>query len=396
MIENGGHGGTAAAPAALKVFETYFHKHGIVTSHILRLSDCDDDRSRRPTRPRPAQPRPRDEALGVLGLARAGSTGSCSLRPSRRRRLRALGDRRDHAARSRAAAPPAGRRSTPAPASCCSSIATLIDPDLYRRFGRLIYVALVRRDGVRARLRRRDARIEAVDQPRLLHLPAVGVRQGRCSRSSSPASSPTARSSIDTLGVPLEAIGLAAVPILLVFAQPDVGTALVYIAVLAAVLFVSGMRWLHLALIGGGRAGRRRSAVLWWLPAAGVNVLKPYQAARLTGFTHPSNDPNDSTSYNLDAVDDRGRLGRAARPRRRRARRRRALDYLPAHDTDFAFASLAEQRGFFGASILLLLYLLVVWRGPQDRHRRARPLRRDRSPAGSSSRSSSRSSSTSA
>src|SRR5213075_2341811 len=38
-------------------------------------------------------------------------------------------------------------------------------------------------------------------------------------------------------------------------------------------------------------------------------------------------------------------------------------NYLPEHATDFAFASLAEQRGFFGASILLLLYLLVVWRG---------------------------------
>ena len=39
------------------------------------------------------------------------------------------------------------------------------------------------------------------------------------------------------------------------------------------------------------------------------------------------------------------------------------LQFLPEHATDFAFASLAEQRGFFGASILLLLYLLVVWRG---------------------------------
>jgi rod shape determining protein RodA len=39
------------------------------------------------------------------------------------------------------------------------------------------------------------------------------------------------------------------------------------------------------------------------------------------------------------------------------------LDYLPEHATDFAFASLAEQRGFVGSAILLLLYLLVVWRG---------------------------------
>ena len=38
------------------------------------------------------------------------------------------------------------------------------------------------------------------------------------------------------------------------------------------------------------------------------------------------------------------------------------LDYLPEHATDFAFASVAEERGFFGASILLLLYLLIVWR----------------------------------
>ena len=39
------------------------------------------------------------------------------------------------------------------------------------------------------------------------------------------------------------------------------------------------------------------------------------------------------------------------------------LDYLPEHATDFVFASFAEQRGFFGVAILLLLYLLVVWRG---------------------------------
>ena len=44
-------------------------------------------------------------------------------------------------------------------------------------------------------------------------------------------------------------------------------------------------------------------------------------------------------------------------------RHRRGLDYLPEHATDFAFASLSEQRGFVGAAVLLLLYLIVVWRG---------------------------------
>ncbi len=161
--------------------------------------------------------------------------------------------------------------------------------------------------------------------------------------------------------VPLKAIACAAASVLLVFAQPDVGTALVYIAVLAAALFVSGVRWPHLAMIGAV-ALVGTLAVLWWLPAAGVNVLKPYQAARLTVFAHPSSNPNDPNSYNLTqsmiAVGSGGLEGRGIA-----GATQTLLDYLPAHDTDFAFASLAEQRGFLGAAVLLGLYLLVVWRG---------------------------------
>ena len=100
--------------------------------------------------------------------------------------------------------------------------------------------------------------------------------------------------------------------------------------------------------------------ILWILPAAGVNVLKPYQTARLTGFTHPSNDPRGAT-YNLrqsiTAVGAGGLRGRGVL-----GATQTRLNYLPAHSTDFAFASLAEEHGFFGAAILLLLYLLVVWR----------------------------------
>jgi rod shape determining protein RodA len=165
---------------------------------------------------------------------------------------------------------------------------------------------------------------------------------------------------ITELRVPLAAIAVAAVPITLVFIQPDIGTALVYTAVLAAVLLVSGVRWLHLAVIGS--VGLIVVlAVLWWLPAVGVNVLKPYQAARLTGFTHPDSDPRGAT-YNVNqsitAVGAGGVSGRGVA-----GATQTGLDFLPEHATDFAFASLAEQRGFFGASVLLLLYLLVVWRG---------------------------------
>jgi rod shape determining protein RodA len=157
----------------------------------------------------------------------------------------------------------------------------------------------------------------------------------------------------------LRAIGFGLVPILLVFVQPDIGTALVYTAGLVAVLFVAGVRWSHLAVLAG-IATVGALAVLWLLPASGINVLKPYKTARLTGFTHPSSDPRGAT-YNLrqsiTAVGAGGLRGRGIL----NATQTR-LNYLPEKSTDFAFASLAEERGFFGVSILLLLYLLIVWR----------------------------------
>jgi rod shape determining protein RodA len=156
------------------------------------------------------------------------------------------------------------------------------------------------------------------------------------------------------------AIGLGVTPILLVFLQPDLGTALVYAAALSAVLFVAGVRWLHLALLGALTA-TLVAGVLWFLPSVGIEVLKPYQMERVTGFANPDSDPSGST-YNVEqsitAVGAGGLEGRGVTE----ASQTR-FDYLPEHATDFVFASFAEQRGFFGAAILLLLYLLVVWRG---------------------------------
>jgi rod shape determining protein RodA len=90
-------------------------------------------------------------------------------------------------------------------------------------------------------------------------------------------------------------------------------------------------------------------------------VLKPYQTARLTGFANPDSDPAGATynvTQSITAVGAGGLDGRGVD-----AATQTRLDYLPEHATDFVFASLAEQRGFFGASLLLGLYLLVVWRG---------------------------------
>ena len=160
--------------------------------------------------------------------------------------------------------------------------------------------------------------------------------------------------------VVVAAMGLGVAPIALVFMQPDLGTAMVYAGALAAVLFVAGVRWLHLALLAGA-ALMVVLSVVWLLPAAGIEVLKPYQTARLTGFTNPDADPGGLT-YNLNqsmtAIGAGGLDGRGVE-----GATQTRLDYLPEHATDFVFASFAEQRGFFGAAILLLLYLLVVWRG---------------------------------
>ncbi len=159
--------------------------------------------------------------------------------------------------------------------------------------------------------------------------------------------------------VVLQALGLGLVPILLVFKQPDLGTALVYSAALAACLFVAGIRWSHLAALATISV-LVVASVVWFLPAAGIEVLEPYQTARLN-FTDLSSDPS-GTSYNqtqsITAVGSGGLDGRGVE-----AATQTRLDYLPEHHTDFVFASLAEQRGFVGAALLLGLYLLIVWRG---------------------------------
>jgi rod shape determining protein RodA len=165
--------------------------------------------------------------------------------------------------------------------------------------------------------------------------------------------------SLNSARATLAALGYGLVPILLVFVQPDIGTALVYTSALGAVLLIAGVRWWHLGALAAATVVTAL-AVLWVLPAAGVPVLKPYQTARLTGFTHPGNDPRGAT-YNLrqsiTAVGAGGLRGRGVL-----GATQTRLNYLPEHATDFAFASLAEERGFFGASTLLLLYLLIVWR----------------------------------
>jgi rod shape determining protein RodA len=159
-----------------------------------------------------------------------------------------------------------------------------------------------------------------------------------------------------TLGV----IGFAAPLMVLVFKEPDFGTTLIYTSIVIGALFFGGTPWRHLAVLAVA-AGLVAGALLWFLPSAGLDVLEPYQRERLVGFVDPDIDPSGST-YNVNqsitAVGSGGFDGRGEANATQTK-----FNYLPEHSTDFIFSSLAEQRGFIGASILLLLYAVIIWRG---------------------------------
>jgi rod shape determining protein RodA len=161
-------------------------------------------------------------------------------------------------------------------------------------------------------------------------------------------------------GTTLGVIGLSVPLMALVFKEPDFGTTLIYAAIVIGALFFGGTPWRHLAVLGIV-AAVVAGALLWFLPSAGVEVLEPYQRERLTGFVDPDIDPSGST-YNVNqsitAVGSGGFDGRGADNATQTK-----FNYLPEHSTDFIFSSLAEQRGFMGAAILLFLYGIIIWRG---------------------------------
>jgi rod shape determining protein RodA len=150
---------------------------------------------------------------------------------------------------------------------------------------------------------------------------------------------------------------LAIVPAMLVIAQPDLGSGLVYMAIVLAVLFVAGTKWSHFAALAALGACAI-AVVLVAAPAGGVEVLKPYQVDRLTAFLHPSNDPaaeGYQVNQSLTAIGAGGETGRTEATQTE-------LNFLPEHHTDFIFSVLGERFGFVGAALVLSLFALMIWR----------------------------------
>ena len=154
-------------------------------------------------------------------------------------------------------------------------------------------------------------------------------------------------------------VALALVPALLVIAEPDLGSGLVYLAITAVLLLVAGTKWTHLAALGG-MAAAAAVIVLLALPAVGVEVLKPYQVDRLTAFVNPTSDPQRQgyqLRQSITAIGAGQKTGRGPE-----GATQTRLDFLPEHHTDFVFSVVGEQFGFLGAGLVLSLYALLLWR----------------------------------
>jgi len=152
---------------------------------------------------------------------------------------------------------------------------------------------------------------------------------------------------------------LGLLPTLLVMAEPDLGSATVYVAGTLAILFVAGAPWRHFAALIALFAVSV-TFVLVAAPRLGVEVLKPYQVSRLTAFLHPSADPGDAgyqQAQSLTAIGSGEKTGRGIENATQTS-----LGFLPEHHTDFIYAVIGETYGFAGCALVLSLYALLIWR----------------------------------
>jgi rod shape determining protein RodA len=151
----------------------------------------------------------------------------------------------------------------------------------------------------------------------------------------------------------LKAGAIVGFPMLLVLAQPDLGTALTYLPIAVMGLFLGGLRL--------KQAGIVVLLAALCMPLA-WHHMKDYQKQRLLSFREPDLDPKGSgyqVAQSLIAVGSGGIFGSSEGSQTK-------LAYLPVPQTDFIFASLAEEHGFVGALGVLLLYFIVLMRLTQN------------------------------
>ena len=154
----------------------------------------------------------------------------------------------------------------------------------------------------------------------------------------------------DFLQTILPAVAPILVCVALIVAEPDLGTSVDVVLIMAAILFVAGLSWKWLAV--GAAAG---------LPALVLLIMNAsYRQARLMAFLHPDSDPQGAgfqLLQSLIAVGSGGFTGVGLMESKQK------LFYLPEAHTDFIFAVICEELGFLGATIVIALFATYAWRG---------------------------------
>jgi rod shape determining protein RodA len=152
----------------------------------------------------------------------------------------------------------------------------------------------------------------------------------------------------------LRATGLAVLPLVLVFLQPDVGTSMAFAAILIGLLVVAGAKARYLGIL-------TLMALFAVFAAFRVGIVQQYQIDRLTAFVDPRADPLGA-GYNVQqstiAIGSGGITGKGYLNGPQTS-----LDFVPQQHTDFVFTVVGEEFGFLGAAFLLLLYGVLLWRG---------------------------------
>ncbi len=146
---------------------------------------------------------------------------------------------------------------------------------------------------------------------------------------------------------------IAAVPMGLVFIQPDIGTTIVLVAILVGTLVVAGTRPRHLATLA-------LASIVLLFGAFQLNVIKGYQLDRIHAFLDSGND-SQGANYNRNqaeiAIGSGGLVGQGFM-----SGRLTNLDFVPEQHTDFIFTVAGEEFGFVGAAFILALFAILMWR----------------------------------
>jgi rod shape determining protein RodA len=144
--------------------------------------------------------------------------------------------------------------------------------------------------------------------------------------------------------------GLVLVPMLLVIKQPDLGTALCYLPILAIGILLAGLRWQYVASIA--------IILTLVLPVGWFFVLKDYQKARLVTFLDPEQDPRGSGYQVIQSKIAVGAGGLWGKGVTRGSQTQ--LRFLPVPHTDFIFSAFSEEHGFVGVGLMLGFYFVLL------------------------------------